>query len=152
MAEGRRHCLPIYSTLPVTIECVVWAARHLLSAGGLETKLQHHIDSGHVLPLDPDCEHKCDACLKAFMRDKPAFQFSKSDNEEAKLETMNGDLLDLGEEDCNGDRYNINCVMLRTRLGKSKGLPNKTSAGVMKAICRFKSDIETKTDPGDKEQ
>ena len=128
-----------------------WAQAMGTVGGAVEKELQEHIDGGHAVPLDPKLGIKCDACTKAFMRDKAAFQMTRSKHEE-QLETMNGDLLDMGVQDCNGDRYNFNAVVVKTRLGKSGGMPRKESAGVMKLLARFKAWIEAKTDPGDKEK
>ena len=120
-------------------------------AGGVKEKAwQQHLDEGHTTPLDPHiCDEKCDGCVKAFTQDKPQYQLSKSGHEE-KLETLNGDLLDMKFKDCGGNRYNFNAVVLRTGLGMSKGLPNKSSGGVAKAFQRFKHRVESNTDPGGK--
>ncbi len=46
-------------------------------------------------------------------------------NSDPELETCNSDLLDMGTEDCAGNRYNFTNVMLRSRVGMSEGLPRK---------------------------
>jgi len=83
------------------------------------------------------------------MQDKPAHGVSKTANE-PKLETMNGDLMDMKEKDCAGNRYPFNTVMLQSRLGMSEGLKNKSSIEVTKAFTKMKAWVEAKTDPGDK--
>ena len=117
-------------------------ATHWLSdyvAGGVkEQAIQEHLDQGHTSPLDPHLsDKKCEACAKAFAQDKPAYQVSKTAKED-KLETLNGDLLDMGNIDCAGNRYNFNAVMLRTGYGVSDGMGKTTSSNTMKLFKKFK--------------
>ena len=87
--------------------------------------------------------------MKAKLQDKPAFNISKSSSED-DMDRVNGDLLDMGTPDCAGNRYNFNNVILKTRVGFTKGLPNKTAVNVAKAWKKLKAHIEAKTDPGGK--
>ena len=116
------------------------------AAGAKDNDYQRHIDSGHVIPL-PAGHPPCDACHKAKIQDKPAFNFAKAHCTN-QLEGVNSDLLDLGQPDCAGNRYNFTNVVLNSRLGMSKGLPNKSSVTVAKAWKKLKSSVEAKTDPG----
>ena len=52
-----------------------WAAQY--AAGVKDNDYQQHIDSGHVIPL-PAGHPPCDACHKAKIQDKPAFNFAKA--------------------------------------------------------------------------
>lgn len=98
----------------------------------MELAIQQHLENGHATPLDPKYG-PCDACIRAKLQDKPAFQISKSKlSKEQHQETVNGDLIDMSTIDCAGNRYNFTNVvdLAKSRLGMSKGLPVKTSIAV----------------------
>ena len=87
-----------------------WAAQY--AAGVQDNDYQRHIDSGHVIPL-PAGHPPCDACHKAKIQDKPAFNFAKVHCTD-QLEGVNSDLLDLGQPDCAGNRIGVQYVIRNT--------------------------------------
>ena len=101
--------------------------------------LSDHIRSGHVMAL-PDGV-TCESCIKGSMRNKPAFNTSKTSSQEDKLETLSVDLLDMLSSDCNGDRYNVTMVMNKTGLGMSAGLENRRMAWVKKLRQPYQIDF-----------
>ena len=115
-----------------------------------QLELANHIRCGHATPMPTGKGHlHCEACKKGLMQNKPAFHVSRTAKED-KLETMNVDLLDMTNPDCNGDRYNVTMVVNKSRLGMSAGQARKDSATTTKTITSTIAYIEAKTDPGNK--
>jgi len=110
--------------------------------------LSDHIRSGHIQELPPGVS--CESCIKGTMRDKPAYNVSKTSSNEDKLETMNADILDMLTNDCNGDRYNVTMVIQRTGLGMSVGQARKDATTTGRTLAKTTDYIQAKTDPGDK--
>ena len=91
----------------------------------MELAIQQHLENGHATPLDPKYG-PCDACIRAKLQDKPAFQISKSKlSKEQQLETVNGDLIDMSTVDCAGKSnrytYNFTNVVAKSLLGMPAG-------------------------------
>jgi hypothetical protein len=110
--------------------------------------LNDHIRSGHIQALPPGVS--CESCIKGTMRDKPAYNVSKTSSQEDKLETMNADILDMLTNDCNGDRYNVTTVIQKSGLGMSFGQARKDAITTGKTLAKAIDYIQAKTDPGDK--
>ena len=105
-------------------------------------RYREHVRKGH----QDDFEGHCDTCARAKMRAKPVYNISRSIGEQK--EVANLDLMDMKQPGIDGNRYPLNCVVYKSRLGMSRGLPKKESIRVANKWGQMKHWVESRAGPG----
>ena len=102
--------------------------------------LKTHLRMGH-----PNFDEQCEACVQAYMRAKRALRGAMGEKER---EMANLDTMFHAGPDNNGDLYSLNMVVLRSRLGMTAQLRDKSSRTTANAFRKMKRMLEAKTAPG----